>query len=154
MRRIVSGASPWPSRGNMTDSPSQRLTLTEKERKIATPPKRGNGARWICLPSGGVETQPLRVAMSRTSRVATNEPASENANNAKNRNGKSVFPSAWRFWCVKSQRATRTLELPTDARFGQTFVQSNNQADFYALVVSMGQMVVTDRKHAWAKSVF
>ena len=85
MRRKVVGARPSSSRGNTRESPNHTLRLTEKERKIATPPKRGSGAWWISRPLCGAETQPLRVAVSRTSRVATNETASENANNPKNR---------------------------------------------------------------------
>src|SRR5271155_2322940 len=40
-----------------------------------------------------METQPRRVAISRTSRVATNERASEKANNAKKSRVNSNFPS-------------------------------------------------------------
>jgi hypothetical protein len=44
-------------------------------------------------PPGAAETQPRREAASRTVRVATKEIASENANNAKNKSGKSnSFP--------------------------------------------------------------
>ena len=77
----------------MRESPSHTLKLTEKAKKIATPPRRGSGDSWICRPSRGTKTQPLRVARSRTSRVATNDKASENANNPKNRSVKSEFPS-------------------------------------------------------------
>lgn len=88
MRRIVAGARPSSSRGNARESTSHALRLTEKARKIATPPSRGSGARWTCRSPCGTETQPRRVARSRTERVATNDTASENANNAKNRSVK------------------------------------------------------------------
>src|SRR5450755_2963846 len=62
--------------------------LTENERKIATPPRRGRGVWWTWRPLGGAEINPRRVAASRTTRVAANETASENANSAKNKSGK------------------------------------------------------------------
>src|ERR1700687_1812392 len=86
------GASPSRRRGNTTESPSHTSKLTENSRKIATPPKRGSGASWTCRPSRGAETQPLLVAMSRTSRVATNDKTSENANHPKNRSVKISVP--------------------------------------------------------------
>ena len=52
----------------MRESPSHRLKLTEKARKIATPPNRGSGDL-MDMPSAlaAAKTQPRRVAMSRTS---------------------------------------------------------------------------------------
>src|ERR1700687_729634 len=86
------GASPSRSRGNARESPSHTSKLTENARKIATPRKRGSGASWTCRPPRGAETQPLRVAMSRTSRVATNDRTNENANKPKNRSVKVGDP--------------------------------------------------------------
>ena len=76
----------------MRESPNHTLKLTEKARKIATPPSRGRGDSWIWRPCCGRETHPRRVAMSRTWRVATNDTANENANIPKNRSVKPQFP--------------------------------------------------------------
>jgi hypothetical protein len=43
-------------------------------------------------PPGGAETNPLRVAASRTARVATNDNDNEKANKIKKRSGKIRVP--------------------------------------------------------------
>src|ERR1035441_10956724 len=88
MRRSVAGARPSSRLGNTRESVSHTLRLSEKAKKIATPPKRGSGLWGAFRPSRGTETQPRRVAIPRTSRVATNDTTTENANNAKNRSVK------------------------------------------------------------------
>ena|ERR1022692_3923553 len=88
----MEGASPSTRWGNIRESPSHTLMLSEKARKIAMPPSRGRGDSWNWRPSRGREIHPLRVAMSRTWRVATNDTASENANRPKNRSVKLRLP--------------------------------------------------------------
>src|SRR5882757_3641170 len=85
MRRRVAGAKPSIKPGNMDASPSQRIKLREKARKMATPPNRGRGLSCTCRPSLGSETQPLRDAKSRTWRVATNDTTREIANIPRNK---------------------------------------------------------------------
>ena len=66
--------------------------LTENARKTATPPNRGSADWWTCRLSCGSETQPLRLARSRTERVATNETNSEKANKTKKSSVKTGVP--------------------------------------------------------------
>ena len=108
----MAGASPSRRPGNWNESPSHTSKLTENARKIATPPKRGSGASCRCRPSRGAETQPLRVAMSRTSRVATNDKTSENANNPKNRRVKVGVP--FRLKHPASQATCAAREVSAD----------------------------------------
>src|ERR1700687_920644 len=107
------GASPSRSRGNARESPSHTSKLTENARKIATPPKRGSGASWTCRPSRGAETQPLRVAMSRTSRVATNDRTNENANKPKNRSVKVSVPFRPKYPASHPMCAAREVSVNT-----------------------------------------
>src|SRR6266853_1210776 len=112
IRRSVVGASPLRRRGNARESPNHTSKLIENATKIATPPKRGSGASWRCRPSRGAETQPLRVAMSRTSRVATNDRTSENANKPKNRSVKISVP--FRMKHPASQTTCAAREVSAD----------------------------------------
>ena len=101
----------------MRESTSHTLKLTEKARKIATPPKRGSGAWWTCRPFCGTETQPLRVARSRTSRVATKDRASENANNPKNRSVKIRVPFRLKHPAFQAKLAGRIFRLFFQTKF-------------------------------------
>src|ERR1019366_148571 len=115
IRRSVVGASPSSRRGNARERPSHALKLTEKARKIATPPSRGRGDPWIWRPCCGRDTHPRRAAMSRTWRVATNDTANENAKSPKNRSVKSKL--LFRLKQPAFQSQARSTDLTSDEVF-------------------------------------
>jgi hypothetical protein len=60
-------------------------------------------------PPRGAETNPLRVATSRTARVATNDNDNEKANKIKKRSGKIRIPFCLQLLAPQTVRATSKL---------------------------------------------
>ena len=109
--------SPSTRWGNMRESPRHTPKLTEKDRKIATPPSRGRGDSWTWRPSRGRETHPRRVAMSRTWRVAINDTAKENANTPKNRSVTPHLPFRLKHPAFQAKLAERIFRLFFQTKF-------------------------------------